>query len=454
MGAAWALSIPAGVAATLLACVGCSRRRVPAAGAAVIWLCAAAVLLAGCGSPGQARPGASGTGGSRVTPGAWRAESSGTRQSLYAVACLSALRCEAVGAAGTIVSTGDGGATWRAQASPLHGSSTILYRIACVAPSSCYVIARPGTILVTHDGGATWSSHVLPLAGTGGDLTDRSCLAGSGSGLGGRYAVCRLGILDIACVSASICYAVATGPAVYSDAPMAGQGPAGSAQSIWMTRDGGTSWTQQSIPPGVGCVEGDCGRELFAYPLEWVSCLSSGLCRAGGGEFLGCGRCGIAYAVLAVARPGAPWTMLTCTQPPAPCVKALATMQPPPVGSAFSPDAGVCPTSARCYGVSSTNPFDPGNGVNWSADGGKFWLGGPSGASSIRNAIACPAARTCYTAGTRGRSPGRRTGPPSWPTAVPPLATCTASPVSMRSPATRWELAAPSLPAGDCVPPQ
>ena len=106
------------------------------------------------------------------------------------------------------------------QANPLQGSSTILYRIACVAPSSCYVIARPDTILVTHDGGATWSSHVLALAGVGGDLTDRSCLAGSGSGLGGRYAVCRLGILDIACVSASICYAVATGPTAYSDAPV------------------------------------------------------------------------------------------------------------------------------------------------------------------------------------------------------------------------------------------
>ena len=68
-----------------------------------------------------------------------------------------------MGAAGTILSTGDGGASWRAQASPLQGSSTILYRIACVAPSSCYVIARPGTILVTHDGGVTWSSHVLAL---------------------------------------------------------------------------------------------------------------------------------------------------------------------------------------------------------------------------------------------------------------------------------------------------
>jgi hypothetical protein len=314
---------------------------------------------------------------------------------LYAVACLSALRCEAVGAAGTIVSTGDGGATWRAQPNPLRGSSKILYRIACVAPSSCYVIARPDTILVTHDGGATWSSHVLPLPGVGASLASRACPPGPASGP--AVQPCRLGLLDIACVSASACYAVATAPAGYFYTPIPVPGQAGPPNAIWMTRDGGASWTRQPIPPGVGCVEGDCGSQLFPYPLEWVSCLSSGLCRAGGGYFVG-GNSGIIYAVLASARPGAPWTMLTCTQPPAPCTNALATEKPAPTGAAFSPDAGVCPTSARCYGVAAMT----GNGVNWSADGGRYWLGGPSGASSIRNAIACPAARTCYTAGDRG----------------------------------------------------
>jgi hypothetical protein len=79
------------------------------------------------------------------------------------VACLSVLRCEAAGTAGTIVATANGGRTWRAQANPLRGSVTTLYQIACVAPSSCYVIARPDTLLVTHNGGATWSRHVLPV---------------------------------------------------------------------------------------------------------------------------------------------------------------------------------------------------------------------------------------------------------------------------------------------------
>jgi hypothetical protein len=43
------------------------------------------------------------------------------------------------------------------------------------------------------------------------------------------------------------------------------------------------------------------------------------------------------------------------------------------------------PTSARCYGVYSSSPFDPGNSVHWSCDGGELWLEAePSGASSLR----------------------------------------------------------------------
>ena len=117
------------------------------------------------------------------------------------------------------MATADGGATWRAQADPLHGSSNPLYRIACVAPSSCYVIARPDTILVTHDGGAAWSSHVLPVGVSGSHLTDNACLPAYTTIIG-RPALCRLGLLDIACVSARVCYAVSTAPPAYGANPV------------------------------------------------------------------------------------------------------------------------------------------------------------------------------------------------------------------------------------------
>jgi hypothetical protein len=93
-------------------------------------------------------------------------------------------------------------------------------------------------------------------------------------------------------------------PVAYLSVPVSGPGPAGPANSIWVTGDGGASWTQQPIPPGAGCIEGDRGNLL--YPLS------------------------------------------------------------------LSPDAGVCPTSARCYSVSGTSPFDPATGVNWPADGGEL----------------------------------------------------------------------------------
>jgi hypothetical protein len=176
-------------------------------GTAAACLCAAAVILAGCGSVQAGQQSGTGQAAGRQAPaaqaasltlassGTWQAQNSDTRHRLYDVACLSALRCEAVGTAGTIVFTADGGRIWRQQANPLRGSSATLYQITCVAPSSCYVIARPDTILVTHNSGATWSRHVLPV---GTEVTDQACLGFSP--IAGQYSACRLGLLDISCV--------------------------------------------------------------------------------------------------------------------------------------------------------------------------------------------------------------------------------------------------------------
>jgi hypothetical protein len=134
---------------------------------------------------------------------------------------------------------------------------------------------------------------------------------------------------------------------------------------------------------------GDCSTGLYGYPLEWVTCLGSGPCRAGGGAVLGCGHCGFAYAVLVTRGPGRPWR---CAQSAATCAGA-------------SPDAAGCPTSTGCYGVQSTNPFGPDISVLRSTDGGADWqqIGpGQGWSSSVLNDIACPAALTCYLAGSNG----------------------------------------------------
>jgi photosystem II stability/assembly factor-like uncharacterized protein len=56
----------------------------------------------------------------------WAPQASNSAQALSAVACVDALNCFAGGAIGTVVSTNDGGVTWRQQGNPLSGPTTAL----------------------------------------------------------------------------------------------------------------------------------------------------------------------------------------------------------------------------------------------------------------------------------------------------------------------------------------
>jgi len=285
------------------------------------------------------------------------------------------MRCKAVGAGGTLRYTKNGGKTWHAQTNPLAGTSTTLYRVACVGVSTCYVIGRPNIVLVTHNGGVTWSVHRIPLAGLGPGLTDPACVSGQSFDLRQRLALCRLGLLDLACINARTCYIVATPSAVF------------------LTTDGGSTWTRQLIPATAPC-QGDCAAGArFPYPLGWFSCGPGLPCRAGGSVFIGSHE-GDASMIIEAKKPGAPWT---------------------PVRNSYlrtAPESVVCPTITRCYGTWTTNPFDPGNGIWLSTGGGGNWRRLSSGSPKIRNAIACPGARTCYSVGNQGTITASASGGP------------------------------------------
>ncbi len=321
-------------------------------------------------------PRATSAGGSA---GGWAVQTSGTGQALFAVACLSAQRCMAVGAGGTIVATTNGGKTWRSQSNPLAGTSTVLYRIACVANSTCYVIGRPNIILVTHNSGASWSVHRITLAGLGPELIDATCVGAQVASLRGRPALCRLGLLDLACPSASMCLVAGTRHVPARIGVL--------APVVFLTADGGTTWTRQHIPTTIPC-QGDCtpSNARVPYPLEWIDCGPGAQCRAGGATFLG-SHPGWATLVIRTASPGAPWTSLK------PITNA---------GFGPAPDSAVCPTALRCYGVWTTSPFQSGNEIWLSTDGGWIWQGMSSGSTRLRNAITCAAATTCYSVGNRG----------------------------------------------------
>jgi photosystem II stability/assembly factor-like uncharacterized protein len=329
----------------------------------------ALVAVAGCAISATAAPGHAG----------WYPEHSGTTNTLYDVGCLTASHCFAVGDDGTLLATTNGGGTWSREASP---TGAPLYRIACAPSASCYVVARPETILVTHDAGAHWTARTLPLDIS--ELAQPGCVIGDGSSPEGEMP-CRLGLLDISCPSALTCYAIATAPGGYDTNPISLTSAPGS--SLWLTRNGGITWTRQSIPASVGC-DGDCGAQ-YGYPLEWVSCAPSGPCWAGGNQLIGSHE-GFASAFLMTPAPGGSWRLEPGCSANSPCSEPAT-------------DLGACPSAAGCYAVNNSNPFGDGSStVSIYTATGQNGPGVTAPSGLFINDIACPAARTCYTAGDGG----------------------------------------------------
>jgi hypothetical protein len=86
----------------------------------------------------------------------------------------------AVGASGTILATGDGGATWTQQTS---GTTNTLNAVSFVDTSHGWATGLGGTILATNDGGATWTPQ---SSGTGYNLVGVSFVdANHGWAVGG-----------------------------------------------------------------------------------------------------------------------------------------------------------------------------------------------------------------------------------------------------------------------------
>jgi photosystem II stability/assembly factor-like uncharacterized protein len=275
--------------------------------------------------------------------GPWHVQNSGATRPLFDVACTGATRCYAVGEAGTIRSTTNGGATWKRQPNPLESTSTALVRIACPAAGTCYAIGRPRTVLVTHNGGSTWALHTFALSA-------------------------NVTLSAVACLNAATCYIVG-GP--YTAFLITGA-------IVLLTTNGGATWTKQSIPPTVPCQ--NCGQSTVGYPLNWVTCLPNHLCRAGGIKFMD-SHSGFTQAAILTLAPAAPWPLLT---------------------SNFTPSLATCPSVSRCYGVLTENPFAQPIKVWISVDGGVSWAQRKNPTPRVLNGISCPSTVTCDAVGNTG----------------------------------------------------
>jgi hypothetical protein len=352
----------------------------------VAMLAACAALPAQAASPAQVKA---------VQQG-WSVQRSGSTATLRDVGCLSTTHCFATGDDGVLLVTTDGGRVWHRQRLPRTvPAAAPLFRVACVAPATCYAIARPDIVLVTHDGGTVWTAHTLPVRVPGLAVPQADCPDGVVVEVGGYqppnppagWVLCGLGLLGVSCVNAMDCYAVASNATAYdvTGTASASAPPA----SIWLTEDGGVTWTPQRIPYGVRC-NGDCGpTSSYDYPLFWVSCAAGGPCWAGGENTVGSHE-GFASALMTTPGPGEPWRM-------AGCAGGDSCVEPPT-------DFASCPVSGTCFLAEVANPFSAGTSVSRNAG----LVSVPVNVYALD--IACAATRTCAMAGLFGSITGTTDG--------------------------------------------
>jgi hypothetical protein len=224
-------------------------------------------------------------------------------QSLQAVDCPTAVRCWAVGStvgtalapsSATVVTTKDGGATWKVQNVP----STVGYLagIACTSVRACTAVGQvgadgtgPGAILSTQDGGSTWTLQPVPAGTT--DVTAIACAA-AGTCMALADVAGRVTALSTATPTPPPTSTSRTSPATTSSTAPAGGWVSGGAlpatvssatgltctdtDHCWATvaspvgvghavggidttTDGGTTWLPQTLPAGTGVLQGiDC----------------------------------------------------------------------------------------------------------------------------------------------------------------------------------------------------
>ena len=208
-----------------------TRRTVLAGGGTVAVLCLAFLLVA------TAAWAAAG----------WTAQSSGTASALSAVACTSPLDGWAVGAAGTILVTSDGGETWTAPTTPVPTTHD-LAAVAFADAGHGWAVGAAGTILVTSDGGETWTAPTTPVPTT----HDLAAVAFADAGHG--WAVGAAGTILVTSDGGETWTAPTTPvPTTHDLAAVAfadaGHGWAvGAAGTILVTSDGGETWTAPTTP--------------------------------------------------------------------------------------------------------------------------------------------------------------------------------------------------------------
>jgi len=269
----------------------------------------------------------------------WRRPRSGTQHILTGVACPTVLICVAAGAETTILATADGGQTWHRAATP---APAFLVGLACPSATRCIAVGDAGAVVLTTDGGHSWRRRAVPQ---------------------------QRSLASVACPSVQVCYAV------------------GSVGVIMVTRDGGQTWQDESLPLAVRSalvVHGRSDRARGRLAARSVGA------RAGAGDTplltdVACPTVTTCYAsggqVVITTDGGHHWT-----------VGPLQTMH----GHGYFWSNGIaCLTSTTCAVVGGQG------GVLVTRDGGRSWSTQNTPVTQTLHSITCPGTGVCYAVGDK-----------------------------------------------------
>ena len=189
----------------------------------------------------------------------WRAQRSGVTEWLRAVTFIDATHGWAVGGRGTILATTDAGANWKAQSS---GSGAGLWGIAFSDGVHGWAVGDAGVILATTDAGATWSRQIS----VGSAALRAVAFADATHG----WAVGDTGAILATTNAGATWMAQRSGPGVHLTSvafPDAIHGWAvGMSGTILTTTDGGVTWRAQSSGSGAGL----CGVAFCDATHGWA----------------------------------------------------------------------------------------------------------------------------------------------------------------------------------------
>lgn len=214
-----------------------------------------------------------------MAQGTWTTQNSGTSNTLRSVDFFDPVRGWAVGDAGTILHTSNGGATWTQQPT---GRTNTLNSVSFVSGSTGWAVGSGGLILRTTDVGATWTQQPTGRANSLQSVSFVNATTGWAVGTGGlilrttnggaTWTAQTSGVGTLVTLNSVHFINATTGWAVGSEGTILRTGNGG---ATWTRQNSGTSSSLRSVDfvdISTGWVVGNDGTILFTSDsgLTWV----------------------------------------------------------------------------------------------------------------------------------------------------------------------------------------